>query len=148
MTWALTMELMVHNKVLNLKPKRSKSFSIAIKARGCSIYFTLNILNGYFCFYEVRCYWKHLWNLKNMLETHWEHNGNTLWTTKIRKIQEGPPPSPQKKLIWYKNKVLLGTPWVLEKKIGNSLGIQWDHGGNTLRTRKIQCPPFPISPFP
>jgi hypothetical protein len=54
-----------------------------------------------------------------------------------------PRPSPQKNLIWYKNKLLLGTPWVLEKKIGNSLGIQWDHGGNTLRTRKIQCPPFP-----
>jgi hypothetical protein len=53
---------------------------------------------------------------------------------------------PSKKLIWYKTKVLLGTPWVLEKKkkTENSLGIQWDHGGNTSRTRKIQCPLYPF----
>jgi len=60
-----------------------------------------------------------------------------------KKNPRSPPPSPQKKLIWHKNKVLLGTPWVLEKKFENSLGIQWDHGGNTLRTRKIQCHPGP-----
>jgi hypothetical protein len=61
-----------------------------------------------------------------MLETHWEHNGNTLSTTK------SPPPSPQIFLIWDKNKVVLGTPWVLEFFFENSLGIQWDHGENTL----------------
>jgi hypothetical protein len=48
MAWALTMEL----KVQNPKPKKSKSFSIALKAMGCSIFFTLNNLNGYLCFYE------------------------------------------------------------------------------------------------
>jgi hypothetical protein len=27
---------------------------------------------------KVKCYWKHLGNLKNILGIHWEHNGNTL----------------------------------------------------------------------
>jgi hypothetical protein len=75
---------------------------------------------------KVKCYWKHLGNLKNMLGIHWEHNGNTLWTIKIQKIQDLTPNFPQR-LIWDKSEVWLGTSWKLNKRIGNSLGSWWEH---------------------
>ncbi len=118
-----------------LNPRSKSFFSIAIKARGCSIFFlTLNILNGYLCFYEVRCYWKHLWNLKNMLETHWEHNGNTLWTTKNPKNPRRPTPSPQKNWYGIKLKCYWEHLGYLKKK--KKLKIHWEFNGIMVETHR------------
>jgi hypothetical protein len=86
---------------------------------------------------KLKCYWKHLGNLKNILGIHWEHNGNTLRTIKIQKIQDPTSNFPQK-MIWDKTEMLLGTAWKLNKHIE----IHWDHGGNTLWII-IQDPPPP-----